>query len=51
MNLTKSFGNEVADGVLEDNAVDPPERVADHRQDGPARFWADPPPGRNRIAA
>ncbi len=50
MNLSKSFGNEVVDGLSEAASARPPERIVDHRQDGPARFWADPPPGRDRIA-
>ena len=51
MNLSKSFGNEVVDGFLEDTVAPAPDRIVDHRQDGPARFWADPPPGRTRVTA
>ena len=51
MNLSKSFGMAIADGILVGSTVLPPDRRADHRLDGPARFWADPPPGKNRIVA
>lgn len=51
MNLSKSFGNEVAVGVLEAVDAPAPERMTDHRQEDPARFWADPPPGEIRVAA
>lgn len=47
MNLPKSFGNAFFDRVLEVLAVTDPD--IDHRLDGPARFWADPPPGHHRI--
>jgi hypothetical protein len=51
MNLSKSFGMAIADGILVGSTVLPPDRRADHRLDGPARFWADPPPGKDPIGA
>ncbi len=51
MNLTKSFGMVFAGKILDGSAMAPPDRIVDHRLDGPARFWADPPPGGSRIAA
>jgi hypothetical protein len=51
MILSKSFGNEIVDRVLEAMTACSPERDVDHGSVGPARFWADPPPGRDRIAA
>ena len=51
MYLSKSFGMVTANGDLTGTGMLPPDRIVDHRLDGPARFWADPPPGKNRIAA
>jgi len=51
MNLSKSFGMAFADGILDGSVMLRPDRIVDHRLDGPARFWADPPPGEMRIAA
>ena len=51
MNLSKSFGMEIVNGHLTGAGAPRPDRIVDHRLDGPARFWADPPPGSNRIAA
>ena len=50
MNLSKSFGTAFTSGILDGSQL-PPDRIVDHRLDGPARFWADPPPGHLRIAA
>lgn len=51
MNLSKSFGNEFVDGVLEAAPTLTPDRSIDNRPDGPARFRADPPPGHDGVAA
>ena len=51
MKPSKSFGTAFTSGILDGSLLLPPDRITDHRQDGHARFWADPPPGHLRIAA
>lgn len=45
MNLSKVFGTAFASGVLDCGALPRTEDHIDHPMHGPARFWADPPPG------